>query len=194
MNYLKSVLGFSLMVFLIFVTPTDMFAQQHSKKSNKRKGKVSQAKNKVKSNNANRKQTRLRRGANVRTLPTNHATINHRGANYYYNNGTFYRPNNGNYIIVAAPIGIRVSTLPPNPFRFIFGKRAYLYSYGSYYIPLNAGGYEVVGVPIGARVNTLPNGCNVVELDNTVYYRTDETYYKKVIEPSGSVVYEIVRI
>lgn len=39
----------------------------------------------------------------MRTLPRGARVVNHRGVNYYESGGTYYRPGNGGYVVVARP-------------------------------------------------------------------------------------------
>lgn len=184
---LKSTMGLALMsLFLIAFAPTDSFAQKDNHKNNSKKEKVTSP---VKHYNK-----QPRRGAQVTAIPKNTKEVTHRNLNYHYHDGIFYRPVKGSYVVVAPPIGIRVSVLPPNPFRVIISGHSYYYYYGTYYVPAANGGYEVVGAPVGARIDALPDGYEVFELDGMVFYRLDETYYKAVLEPNGNVVYEVVRV
>lgn len=179
--------GLVLMSLLLTAfAPTDTYAQRNNQKGKEKKVKVATP---VKHYNK-----QPRRGAQVTALPKKTVVVTHRNSNYHYRDGIFYRPVNGSYVVAAPPIGIRVSVLPPNPFRVIISGRSYYYYYGTYYTPIPNGGYEVVGAPIGARIDALPDGYEVFELDGLVYYRLDETYYKAILEPNGNVVYEVVRV
>ena len=184
---LKSIMSLALMGLLLTVfAPTDTFAQRDNRRDNNKKEKVVTP---VKQYNKE-----PRRGAQVTALPKKTIVVTHRNNNYHYRDGVFYRPVNGSYVVSAPPIGIRVTVLPPNPYRVMISGPSYYYYYGTYYLPVQGGGYEVVSAPVGARVDALPDGYEVFELDGQVYYRLDETYYKAVLEPNGNVVYEVVRV
>ena len=135
-----------------------------------------------------------RRGTRVNNFPRTASNIRFRNTNYRYNRGIFYRPHNGGYIVARAPIGIRITILPPNPFRFVHFGRDYFYHYGTYYIPRRDGYYEVVDAPIGAIVDYLPDGYEIFEIDGRVYYYFDGIYYKAIVEYNGNVVYQVVRV
>ena len=187
-NNVKSILSLAMISFLfIAFAPNDIYAQQRAPARKVKKQKVVTP---VRSNS-----NQLRRGAQVTVLPKKSVAIAHRNTKYHYQNGIFYRPNNGRYIVTTPPIGIRITVLPPNPYRVVVpGRRSpYYYSYGTYYAPVS-GGYEVVDAPIGARVDALPDGYEEVQLDHMVYYRFDNIYYKAVVEPNGYVAYEVVRV
>ncbi len=187
-NFLKTIGTVLVMGFLLTVfSPMNTYAQKknHGKKPAKKVKVVTPVKhyNKL-----------PHRGAQVTVLPTKNVLIRHGRYDYHFHNGVFYRPINGSFIVVAPPVGIRVSVLPPNPFHFKYMGLPYFYYYGTFYISHSSGGYEVVEAPIGARIDALPDGYEVFELDGKVYYRLDDTYYKAVIEDNGNVVYEVVRV
>lgn len=201
---LKSIISLLFIGLLLTVfIPTDMLAQRQQK-PNKKKSETRPSTNKGKSKSVKKQQAATpvkhyskqpKRGATVAILPQRTVIIKHHNSNYHYRDGIFYRPLNGNYTVVAPPVGIHVSMLPPNPYQVILTGHAYYYYYGSYYIPLqNGAGYEVVAPPLGAKVDALPDGYEVFDLEGMIYYRLDETYYKAVLEPNGYVAYEVVRI
>ncbi len=133
------------------------------------------------------------RGAVVTSLPGRTTIIRHGQYSYHYYDGILYRPINSSYLIVAPPVGLRVSLLPVKAYHFLHGGRNYFYYYGTFYISHSDGDYEVVEAPLGARVDALPNGYELFELDGEVYYRLDDTYYKALPQDDGTVIYEVVR-
>lgn len=189
-NHKKSLVGLFLIgLFLTIIGPTDVLAQRNAHKTKSETKKAPVASSPVKHyNNA------PKRGAQTAALPRNTVALTHRNLNYHYDNGVFYRPVNGRYVVTAPPVGIHISLLPPNPFRVVLSGRTYYYYYGTYYLPASGGGYQVVAPPVGAMIDALPNGYEVFDLDGLVYYRLDETYYKAIVEPNGNVVYEVVRV
>ncbi|MEX2578012.1 MAG: DUF6515 family protein [Verrucomicrobiales bacterium] len=52
-----------------------------------------------------RTRTRARIGASVSTLPKRHHTIRYGNRNYYYADGSYYRPRGGTYVTVRSPFG-----------------------------------------------------------------------------------------
>ena len=182
---LKTITGLMLMSLLLIAFTPSAFAQKNKQKP--RKGKVVHVP--VKHYNK-----LPRHGAHVTVLPKKTIIVTHRSLNYHYLDGIFYRSITGSYVVTAPPIGIRVSVLPPNPYRVMVLGRPYYYYYGTYYVTVPNGGYEVVSAPVGAKIDALPDGYEIFELDGKVYYRLDETYYKAVVEPNGNVVYEVVRV
>ncbi len=122
----------------------------------------------------------------VRTLPKTRVVVNYGGVRYYHSRGVYYRYHNGNYIIIAAPIGIRVNVLPIGYRVVVIGARTYYYYEGSYYIKIeNTEKYQVVKAPDDAVVKTLPEDVEEVEIDGKKYYQYDQTLYKVVVTPDG---------
>ncbi|MEM9326630.1 MAG: DUF6515 family protein [Bacteroidota bacterium] len=90
-------------------------------------------------------ETKVVRGPIVRTLPKNHVVITHRNVRYRYVNGVYYRPKGNGFVVVSAPMGIRVTSLPRTATVVrVRGKRYYRYE-GIYYRK-SGRTYEVVRV------------------------------------------------
>ncbi len=62
----------------------------------------------------------------VRTLPKSHVAVSHRNVHYRYVDGVFYKPHGRGFVIVDAPVGIRVAALPKSASVVrVRGKRYY---------------------------------------------------------------------
>ena len=85
----------------------------------------------------------------IKTLPTGHHRVAHRGKSYFYSAGRFYRHTNGTYVVISAPIGAIVPSLPVGYISFGIGIRRHFYFAGVYYQQVNTG-YEVVEEPAEA--------------------------------------------
>ena len=59
--------------------------------------------------------------------------LHYRGSPYYYRGGAWYRPYGPRYVVVAPPIGIGVSFLPPFYTTVWFGGSPYYYADQTYY-------------------------------------------------------------
>jgi hypothetical protein len=73
------------------------------------------------------------RGYVYNTLPHGYASYHYRGSPYYYRGGAWYRPYGPRYVVVAPPIGIGVSFLPPFYTTVWFGGVPYYYADQTYY-------------------------------------------------------------
>ena len=78
-----------------------------------------------------------------------HRRIKHRGQNYYYQHGYFYRGGPYGYFLVNAPIGAVVWSLGFGFDTIWIGGSAY-YHYGGTYYQRAPAGYVVVEQPVGA--------------------------------------------
>ncbi len=73
------------------------------------------------------------RGYVYNSLPRGYASYHYRGSPYYYRGGAWYRPYGPRYVVVAPPIGIGVSFLPPFYTTVWFGGMPYYYADQTYY-------------------------------------------------------------
>jgi hypothetical protein len=90
-------------------------------------------------------------GFRANVLPVASIRIIIGGLPYFYYTGVFYRPYSTGYIVVSAPIGAFVSSLPDGFIAFTIGLATYYYLNNTYYVwdePRN--GYVVVAKPEGA--------------------------------------------
>ena len=96
-----------------------------------------------------------RPGEHVRRLPRERVRINVGARSYYYFGGSFYRPLGPlgiGYVVVAAPIGARIRTLPVGYVGFVIGSRHFFYVNSTYYLwEPRTRDYVVVEEPEGAR-------------------------------------------
>lgn len=132
-------------------------------------------------------------GYTYRAVPRGTFIYPHGGIQYYYYNGIYYKPVGKKYVIVKAPIGIRVGSLPSGNVHMVINGRKYFYYYGTYYArSLSNKEYITVEPPIGARVDALPDAYRKIFIDNKTYFKFEGTYYKAVVDESGEVWYEVV--
>lgn len=122
-----------------------------------------------------------------------HRIIRHRGYDYSYYNGHYYRPQNGTYVIVAPPRGIRVNMIPSNFLTIMVGRRPYYYYDGVYYKQdPTVNDYEVVDPPMGAIVPELPQeDVRAVVINGKTYFEYDNILYKAVVTNEG-VQYKVM--
>lgn len=141
-----------------------------------------------------RKKVVVVRPRKVRTfgvLPAGHTTIVFRGTNHYCHTGRFYRKHLNNYLLIAPPIGIRVTVLPIGYRRIMIGTRPCFYYQGVYYAKQD-NEYEVIEPSTGAMVPDLPEDLTEeVTIDGKTYYEYDNYLYKLVQTKEGPM-YEVV--
>lgn len=128
----------------------------------------------------------------VRILPATYHRIHHHNYEYYENEGRYYNFNNGKYILIAPPVGLRVRYLPLNYVRLVLGNKEFFYCNGVFYNPVPYNDeYEIIDPPIGAIVSDLPFDANKIEIDERIYYEYNNTIYKKIRTEYGRA-YEVV--
>jgi hypothetical protein len=74
------------------------------------------------------------RGYAVHQLPVGAYATHYGGAPYYFNRGAWYRPYGPRFVVVAPPIGIGLSVLPPFYTTVRFGGVPYYYANNAYYV------------------------------------------------------------
>lgn len=87
-----------------------------------------------------------RPGHRIKTLPWGHAKTHIKNNKYFFYEGFFYSPSNLGYIIVNAPIGAIVATLPRFHQIFYWANQPYFYANNTYY-RRHPNGYVVVPNP-----------------------------------------------
>ncbi len=128
----------------------------------------------------------------VRAIPGKAIIVTHRATKYQYHAGVFYRFNGAGYVVVAPPVGVRISVLPVGHRRVYAGPRAYFYFGGVFYVR-NEGSaeYEVVNPPEGAIVHTLPKEAESIAIEGKIYYAYNNTIYQRV-EMEGGEAFEVM--
>ncbi len=69
------------------------------------------------------------------SLPTGFLSLSLPGGLFYYHMGTYYRPSDGGYVAVPAPLGARIRVLPENCSPFYVDGRRYFVCDEVYYRP-----------------------------------------------------------
>ena len=131
-------------------------------------------------------------GHSYKVVPKRAFVFSHKGIRYRYHKGIYYKPFGAKHVIVKAPIGYRIKTLPVGHVRIILRGRTYFYYYGTYYERSDNNEFLTIEPPVGAKVDALPDGYEKVRIDNEIYYEFEGTYYKAIIDEKGEVWYELV--
>lgn len=138
-------------------------------------------------------------GTYINVVPVGGYTIYHRNVNYTCVDGIFYKPHRSGFVIVGAPLGVRVSRIPHRHhiMRTAFSSSPYFYASGTFYQEvINIHGcreYVVVRPPMGSRVLSVP-GCHISVRDRV--YEIGGVYFKEVKFGRGidDVCYEVINI
>lgn len=133
-------------------------------------------------------------GKAYKVAPKGALLFNHAGIKFHYHSGIFYKTAGSSYIIVKAPIGIRVKTLPDAKIKFVLNGRKYFYYYGTFYVRADDDSdFITVEPPVGARVDALPDGYKEVEIKGEEYFEFEGTYYKAITKDDEEW-YEVVSL
>jgi hypothetical protein len=112
---------------------------------------------------------------------------------YYYEQGVYYAPSNGGYVVVPAPAGATVTTLPQGSQTVVINETTNNYYYGGTYYEKSGSGYVVVPPTAGTVVENLPEGGKEAKIGEVTYVKVGDTYYQP-IEQNGKNMYEVVEI
>lgn len=97
------------------------------------------------------------RGLIVDRLPPGHIVVPYRSERYHFHGGVWYRPSGSRFVVVAPPIGLSVSILPPFYTTLWVGGAPYFYADGVYYRWRPAERhYVVVEPPRESEITALP--------------------------------------
>lgn len=90
-------------------------------------------------------------------IPRNHVVVPYRDTKYYFHGGVWYRPSGPRFVVVAPPVGLSISLLPPYYTTVWVGGVPYYYADGVYYAwrPIERT-YVVVDPPEEKEVVALP--------------------------------------
>ena len=87
-------------------------------------------------------------GVVVDALPHDAVVIHHGTNQYWFHGGVWYRPDHGQYVVIAPPIGVFVPVLPPFYTTLMLGGVPYYYANDTYYVwRAQEHQYEVVDPP-----------------------------------------------
>ena len=126
----------------------------------------------------------------VRHLPNGYVAYKHHDRDYYFHEGHYYDYNNGRYIAIVPPVGLRVRILPVGFREVSVASRTYFYTGGIFYISDN-NEYQIIDPPVGAIVNDLPYEAEKVRINGQTYYQYDGTIYKRIRTEMGKA-YRVV--
>ncbi|VEL96180.1 hypothetical protein ALT761_01147 [Alteromonas sp. 76-1] len=143
-------------------------------------------------------------GHRVKHLPKDAAFIRHRGIDYRYRNGVYYRKMGGDFTVVLPPPGVIIHTLPDHPDTIFVDGETYYVVEGVYYKRID-GEYIVVKAPVewprsetseyeaGKRYEVLPEDAQPVKVHGTQYFLYGGLYFLPQ-SSEGKVSYLAVRL
>jgi hypothetical protein len=112
------------------------------------------------------------------------------GVPYLYDQGIFWLHQGTDYLVVTAPAGAIVGTLPRGAARIPFRGETYWYFFGTFFAGSD-GRYAVVRPPGGLTVFYLPDGYAREQAGGADVYRFGETLFKPVFV-QGVLAYQVV--
>ena len=101
----------------------------------------------------------------VSGLPLGYLALSVAGLSYFYNDGLFYQPYSGGYVVVNPPLGAVVYRLPLGYHTYWYGRRVYYYAGDAYYQWLPSQSAYMVVQPPNAPVSA----ANLVNTDQHIY-------------------------
>ncbi|MEO1212987.1 MAG: DUF6515 family protein [Bacteroidota bacterium] len=175
------------MLKVMFLSMTILLLGSHQMQAQHRK-----VKKKVRAVSPAKRYAHLpKRGTYVKVVPAQTRLIRFNSIGYRFSKGIFYKPYRNQYIVVAAPMGIRITSLPIGYRSINVQKRTYFYYNGTYYLAKGKE-FEVVQAPLGALVESIPDGYQEIEIEGNTYYLVEDTQYKAVIH-EGEIMYEVIK-
>jgi hypothetical protein len=117
-------------------------------------------------------------------------TIEFGGFTYHYDRGIFWLQQGSSYIVVTAPVGAVVDTLPQGVARIQSRPRPIWYFFGTFFGEKD-GGYEVLKPAAGLTVFYLPDGYTQKSGDGAGLYRFGGIHFKPVFI-QGVLAYQVV--
>jgi hypothetical protein len=111
---------------------------------------------------------------------------------YYQHEGVYYKEaiqeDETTYVIVSAPVGLQVDTLPEGAETIQVDDRTYYYANGAFYEKRQSDGqdvYVVVEAPAGVEVSSIPADVEEHDEGDEKVYQYDETFFTDSEENSG---------
>jgi hypothetical protein len=127
-------------------------------------------------------------GMAVGVLPPGYVQASVGAVGYYYYDGVYYQPTTeGNYAVVAPPVGAIVPQLPSGAEAIAVGPTTYYYAGWAFYVQQPTG-FAVTPAPLGVTVTMLPPGAAPAVIKGVLYYLASNVYYLPVMQ-GGVTVY-----
>ena len=112
-------------------------------------------------------------GHQLNKLPRQHHMVRVNRRPYYYHRGQFFEPRRQGYVVVSAPFGAAVPSLPAGYVSFGIGSRRYYHVNATYYLWRDRQqDYVVVKKPVGAD-EALPRSTEVAQSASVFVYPRD---------------------
>jgi hypothetical protein len=123
---------------------------------------------------------------------TENAVLNFKDE-YWYDEGTYYLKADGGYIVVSAPVGAKIKTLPSGYETVSLDDGTKNYYYGGTFYEKSSSGYTVVAPTAGTVVEHISEGGEEVKMGDITYVKMGETYFQP-IQKDGKDMYEVADV
>lgn len=133
-------------------------------------------------------------GTTADSLPPGSAAVEVSGEKFHYSRGIFYKEIAGKYLVVPAPVGAVVDSLPEGHAVAAYQGdfETYSYYFGAFFKEEN-GKFTVVAPPAGTIVGYIPDGYTETKVDETTEYQFGAITFRGALW-QGNTVYEVVGI
>jgi hypothetical protein len=132
-------------------------------------------------------------GSTTSTLPGAAVELKVGDTTYHYFSGMFYRQIPNNYIVVPAPVGAVVDSLPEGIAGAMYNDDldTYVYYFGTFFTK-EGDKYKVVAPPAGTIVGYVPDGYTEIEVGESVNYQFGDITYKPA-HLQNNIIYQVVK-
>jgi hypothetical protein len=146
---------------------------------------------------ANRAASRAPQGAYYRrpgfttdVLPPGSAKVTAGQETFFYHQGLFFAQSGKNFVVITAPVGSVVESVPEQALVVGNAKGETLLYYFGTFFATRGGRFEVVIPPRGAMVDYLPEGYEVLVAEGTTFFKFGDVTFKPYLF-RGVLVYTV---
>jgi hypothetical protein len=132
-------------------------------------------------------------GFTTKTLPGAAVKLDVGGSTYHYFRGLFYAQLPGNYIVIPAPVGAVVDSLPEGTTGAVYKGDAetYFYYFGTFFAK-EGDKFKTVVPPAGTAVGYIPDGYSETGSEESVLYKFGDITYQPYMWQSN-LIYRVVQ-
>jgi len=133
-----------------------------------------------------------RPGFTRQSMPPSAVEMEVGGTTFFYDRGMFFRQLPNQYIVVPAPVGAVVDTLPDGTGAAFYNNDldTYFYHFGTFFTR-EGEKYKVVAPPSGIIVKYVPDGYTKIEVGEGIHYQFGDITFEAVFW-NGNVMYQVV--
>lgn len=123
-------------------------------------------------------------GQMVRALPAETTPVTVDGVTIYYRDGLFFRLAPAGYVVIRAPLGVPVPSLPSAAVPVGRHDGGYWYDRGTFYArAIDRAGFVTVMPPVGSVVPSLPTDVSAIaDINGVLYYLYAGVFYRPILQ------------